>query len=155
MRDLTTFFQICIYITVTMVIFTLVVNFVSGLGVFPIEVEAGFQEGENSSDTFSGITNLDDTTGSEGIESLWNLVLGAGAGLGVGLFLGWAMHSTSLIGVSLFAGIFWSSYINALSILTSLARLNTLSDYGFIAIGTVGMLFIFSGAVAGMLSGSG
>lgn len=158
MKDLTTFYQICIYITVVMVVFILALNFVVGLQVFPIIVESGFQTGDGTTDeVFSTITNVHDASGNEGFAAMNNLVLGVGAlaGLGAGLALGYLFQSTTLIAVSLFTGIFWSAYINTLSVLKAVGFLQSLTDYGFMLIGTVAMLFIFAGAVTGMLSGSG
>lgn len=154
MKELSTFFQICIYITVAMVLFTLSINFVSALGVFQTDVEAGFVPGDTSNETFSSVTNVE--SGSlTGMGAVWDLVLGSSIGLVAGAFLGLLMHSTVFIGIGLFAGVFWSAYGNALSIVNTNNWLMTYPMNLFVVMGTVGMMFIFAGAIAGMLSGSG
>lgn len=153
MRDLSTFFQICIYITIVTIIFTLSISFVGGLGVFPTNTQSGVNVGDDPAGAFEDMTTLTDGQGNYGSDALWNIVAGSILGLGAGIVLGWAFHSTALLGVSIFSGIFWSSYISAFSTITSMGFLVGLES--FILVGSVGMLFIFAGAVAGMLSGSG
>lgn len=155
MRDMSSFYQICVYICITMVIFNLCVSFVSGMGFYPVSMDVGVEVEGDTNSTFSNITDTGsfNTVGLSGMEGLWIIFLGSSASLGIGLFLMLITHSTNVLGVCIFSGVFWSSYVNTLSIINIGGFLVGLS--GFLIIGTVGMLFIFSAAVIGMLSGSG
>lgn len=154
MRELTNFYQVCVYICIVMIIFNLCVSFVSGLGVFPYDVDSGIEAGPNSNDTYTNLTDLGgfNNEGFTGMDGLWIIFLGSGATLIIGLFLVLLTRSTNILGIVLFSGVFWSSYISSFSIINVGGFLNDLP--GFVLIGTVGMLFIFSAAVIGMLSGS-
>ena len=147
---LNTFYQICIYITIAGILFTLSVNFVSGLGVFEYTGESGIQTGENVNSSVAAFTTSNDYQDGFVMDNLWAVVL---AGIAGGLVVAWLTHSTSVIGVYIFAFVFWSSYTNIVSMLYNNNFLGEL--WGFIVIGTVGITFVFIGAVAGMLSGSG
>jgi len=154
MRDLSNFYQICVYICIVMIIFNLCVSFVSGLGVFPYDVDTGIATGPTSNDTYTNLTDLGgfNSEGYTGMDGLWIIFLGSGSTLIIGLFLVLLTRSTNILGIVLFSGVFWSSYISTISIINVGGFLIDLG--GFVLIGTVGMLFIFSAAVIGMLSGS-
>ena len=58
---LNTFYQICIYVTVAGILFTLSINFVSGLGVFEdYSGESGIQSGTNTNSTVAAFTTSTD-----------------------------------------------------------------------------------------------
>lgn len=153
MKDFSTMFQICIYITIVTVIFTVSISFVAGLNIFPTVAQGGVIIDDDAGQTFEDITTLTDGKGNYGTNALWNIVAGSILGLAGGIVLGYAFQSTALLGISVFSGIFWSAYISAFAAVTSWGYFEGLE--GFILIGSVGMLFVFAGAVAGMLSGSG
>ena len=132
-----------------MVIFTLSVNFVNALDIFPDKAQAGIQPGDSSNETMGKFTEQADYPSGFFMDNLWAVVLTATGAIGI--VVAWITKSTAIIGVYVFSVIFWASYINALSII-NLANYVPLS---FIGIGTGGMLFVWIGAVAGMLSGSG
>ena len=155
MKELSTFFQICIYITVAMVLFTLSISFVSALGVFQTGVDAGFVPGDTTDETFSGLTNLETSEGLTGMNAILAIVTGSIIGLVGGVFLGLLMHSTVFIGIGIFTGVFWTSYGSALSIVNTNNWLMAYPMNLFVVMGTIGMLFIFGAAITGMLSGSG
>lgn len=155
MKELSTFFQICIYITVAMVLFTLSISFVSALGVFQTTVETGFVPGDTTNETFSDLTNLETSSGLTGMNAILAIVTGSIIGLVGGMALGWIMQSTVFIGIGVFTGVFWTSYISALSIVNTNNWLMAFPMNLFVGMGTVGMLFIFGAAITGMLSGSG
>lgn len=155
MKDFSTFFQICVYIAVVLITFNCLISFVAGLGVFPTDAQSGIVIIDDPASTFEDTTTITDNQGNYGIDALWTIVGGSVLGLGAGMVLGWAFHSTALLAVSIFAGVFWSSYISAFNTISSIGFLSSSNMVAFIAVGSVGMLFIFSGAVAGMLSGSG
>ena len=146
-----TLYQTCVGITLTMIIFTLAVSFVSGLGVFD-PVQTGVSQGDNSSDTFSDITNSSysesDFSGQAGMDAVW-LIGGIGGTVIVAAVL--AVRSPVFAGIFLFGTVFWASYVNTMIVL----NLGNFVPTEFLLIGTVAMMFVFSGAVVGMLSGSG
>jgi len=148
---LNTFFQICIYITVAAIIFTLAINFVNTLGVFGgYGAESGAGIEDTTNETLSAFTKSSDYENGFVIDNLWMVVL---AGVAGGLTVAWITHSTSVIGVYIFAYVFWGSFANVMDILYTNSFLNDI--WGLVILATVGMSFIFIGAVAGMLSGSG
>jgi len=128
-----------------MVVFTLAINFVNSLEVFPI-YESGFEPGGNSSDTFTNITNVEYEN-----DFGFMAILVLFGGVGAAIVLGALIRSPVYLGIALFAAVFWASYINALGVI----NINNWIPAGFLLIGTVVMIFIFAGAIIGMLSGSG
>jgi len=138
-----------------MIIFTLSVNFVSGLGVFPTSYETGFVESDNTSETFENLTNIESQTDDSGntILGLDALLIGLlGAGGIIAIVAAWVTRSPVILGVYAFSAVFWASYIRMLVIL----ELDLFTSFdGFVGIGTAAMFFVFAGAIAGMLSGSG
>lgn len=146
-----TLFQACVFFCISVILFTLCVSFVNDMGVFPVTVEAGFNVRGNESQIFSDITNLDDKAGGSGMGALWNIAIGTSLAAVAGIVVAWVTHSTNVLSVFLFGGVFWSSYLNSMSILS----LNNFLPVGFIVVGTVGMFFVFAGAVIGILGGGG
>jgi len=137
-----------------MIVFTLSINFVSGLGVFPTEYESGIVKSDNASETFENLTDIDsqetDSGTVIGFDALLIGLLGAGGVLA--LVAAWVTRSPVVLGVYAFSAVFWASYIRTLVVL----NLDVFGELGgFIAIGTTAMFFVFAGAIAGMLSGSG
>ena len=141
--NLGTLFQTCLYFCLCIIIITLCINFVDGLNVFPTPIEAGFDASGSSDNIFSSLTNL-----GGGLEYVWLLALGGG--LAVTGFTMLITHSTIPLGVYLFSAVFWTSYVRVLAVIYT-----WYIPSDFLVIGTVVMLFLFAGAVAGMLGGSG
>lgn len=141
-----TAFQACMYITIVILIFTLAVNFVSASGFFPVEAEMGFDINESNS---SGIFEI--LTGQSPI-GIWAMLIGSSAVALIGsVVLAFITRSTAVIGVYIFSVVFWASYM------TMLYGLD-LSNYipvGLQLIATASLIFIWMGAIIGMLSGSG
>lgn len=148
MKSLNTFFQLCVYFTICMFVFILCVHYVSGLEVFPT-VETGFQEQVGVNETFQEVTSSPDYASGVNMNLIWGMIF-TGAGLG-SLLIAWFTHSTSVIGVFLFSIVFWASYINMLMIL----HIGNWIPLDFIGVVTGGIVFIFVGAIIGMLTGSG
>ena len=149
-----TFFQICIYIVLACIILTLSINFVVSLGIFgDYSAETGIQSQKTANETLAQFTKSGDYKTGFLTTDLWSFVL-AGIAVAAGAaVVAWITHSASVLGVGVFAYVFWASYVNVISILQVGGFL---ADLGlFVLIGTVGMGFIFIGAVIGMLSGSG
>ena len=151
-----TFYQASVYICMCVIAFNLSFAAVTGLGVFG-DMESGVHMGDDTTDAFANITNVNATTQSgesyTGMDALWIIVGGSVIGGAAGLFLSWATHTSVFMAIGLFSGIFWSSYLGSLSIINTGGYLVNLM--GFVLIGTVLIVFVFAGAVVGMLGGSG
>ena len=151
--NLNTFYQSCVYIRIGLIVLTMSINFVSGMGVFDFNMNTGFGSG-TSDEVFEDITDVnftgDDTHEADtGMQGLWLIMLtGAGAG---GVVLAFITKSPVILGVFVFSAVFWASYINAAAVL----GFGGYIPAGFLAIGTTVMGFFWAGAIAGMLSGSG
>lgn len=151
-----TFFQLCIFICICLIAFNLVFNFVNGLGAFE-NIPIGTPVGSNTSETFgdasSGLmkgTPLKSAGGGSfsGFGDIWDIVLTLG-GIGA-VVVAILMHSAVPVGAYIFSGVFWVSYGNSISVISSMHI-----QPEFLMIGTVLMLFFWAGALAGMFSGSG
>jgi len=131
-------------ITLLMLSFSLVANFVAGLGIFPFAEDVG-----SSSDTSSALGDYTTLGSNANMWSIFTMVT-VGTGLGA-IVLAWATHSMTPIGVHLFGAVFWASWLNMQSILGT-------GEYipnDLLTVATVGVLFIFIAAIIGMLTGSG
>ena len=140
-------FQVAFFFVVAIMVFTLCVNFVDGLGVFssegtPIYIDKGLEAEGNASDVFASITGLDG-----GMQYVWGLGITLAA-LG-SVALAWATGQTTPIGVYIFSAVFWTSWIRCFSIF------ETIVPTELTMIAHIIMLFIFAGAIAGVLSGGG
>lgn len=145
--NLNTFFQLCLYICIVMIVFTLAVNFINGLNAFESRVETGVPVGTNTSNTFVNFAGIT-------MNEIWVGVL-FGTGL-LSLALAWMMHSAIPVGVWIFSSVFWTSYQSALTAITGIGIEGTqIIPADFLLIGTVMMGFFWMGAIAGMFSGSG
>jgi len=148
--NLNTFFQSCIYICIGLIVLTMSINFVSALGVFGFDIDAGFPSGTDFDDlTDVNFTGDDTHDADSGLQGLW-LIMITGAGIG-GLTVAWITKSPVVLGVFVFSAVFWASYISASAVLL----VGDFIPAGFLAIGTAIMGFFWAGAIAGMLSGSG
>lgn len=147
-----TFFRYCVYISLCLIIFNLCVNFVGFLGVFDYNPVVGMGGG-SASDVFNNTTNVASTTETSGnvlfgMDALWFTMLSVTGILSLAMVA--VTRSTTPIAIYVFSAVFWTSYNGTISILDDL-----MIPGDFILIGTAGMLFMWSAAVVGMLSGSG
>lgn len=147
MKD--TLFQICVSLTILMFLFTLSVQYVSGLGIFSDEPIIQGVDTKTGSESYSQATQSPDYENGYPANLMWATIF-AGAG-GLGLVLSYFTQSPSILGVFVFSASFWASYVNTLNVI----RIGSFIDPNFMFIGTAAMFFIWAGAVAGMLSGSG
>jgi len=127
-----------------MLVFTLSVSFISGLGVFPTEVKTGIH-GDEPSDFLALLTGLDDPN----MNALFLSVTTIAGLITVGLAI--ATRSMIPVGLYLFGVVFWTAYIRTLGILS----FEGLIPGDFILIFTAGMIFVFVAAIIGMITGSG
>jgi len=122
--------------------FSLVANFVDGLGIFPHTSSIGTEI--TTSNALSQLTGLDNP-------SMQGIFLGVTGLAFVGVVaLCWATKNVVPLGLYLFGVIFWTSWI----------RMSSVMSYGgyipaeLLAVFTVGAIFLFVGAIIGMLTGS-
>lgn len=149
--NLDTFFKKCVHICILMFFFTLIFNFIVGLGVFSgVPTPSGQVMEGNSTDLLQQATKSAQYTGGFVITNLWSVVL---LGTFGAIVVAGITRSTAVIGIYLFAYVFWAMYTNLISILATGGFIDNLA--GFIAVGTAGMIAIFIAAVIGMLTGSG
>lgn len=144
MADLSSFFQKCIYFTVIIFIFTLLVNFIIALNIFGV-VAIGPATGGDPSGYIEETFNIKLTT-----TDIWSIAFGAAAIGAIGI--GFLTQSTTVVGVYLFSVVFWTGF------------LSMYNSFGYLFVGTMSMFFgigfaivliVFIAAIIGMLSGSG
>jgi len=136
------FFRICIYYCLGLLVFTLLFNVVSITGAFDMSPAPGIQV-SSTEDSLGELTTLE----TPNMGYLWGLVA---FGAASGLVIGWITKSIVPLGISIFGTVFWASFIHTHSIL---------SMGGFIPgelllIFTVCTVLIFVAALVGMLTGS-
>lgn len=139
-----TFFRICIFICLSLIVFNLVFAVINGLGAFPHEGEVPGQEFDESN-ALSRLTGLSDPN----MNAIWAGVVGLSF-LGV-VVLAAVTHSVIPIGMHLFSTVFWTSWIHTQSILSY----GGLLPDDIVSIFFVGVLFVFIAAIVGILTGSG
>ena len=140
------FFRICVWFILLMLTFSLIANFVSGLGIFPNVATVGVDI-DSDSGALSTLTNL----ASPNMSSIFLGVTGL-TFLGA-VALSALTRSITPIGLHLFGVIFWASWINMIHIFSVGNPQYIPPD--LILVGTVGVMFVFIAAIIGMLTGSG
>lgn len=140
-----TFFRICVFLCFGMIIFTIGISFVQGLGIFPYQDPIG-QQGITEENVLTLLTGLDG-----GMEGVWAL-LTLGTGLAA-ITLSILTNSLLPVGIYLFGTVFWTAYTKTIGIFSS-GPFSSLPE-GFLILFTVGMIFIFLAAIIGILTGSG
>ena len=148
--EMNSLYQLCIFFTIGITIFSSCVTFVSGLGLFgPADVSYG----ENSSSmnaSIHGYTKSSDHPVGLGMGDLFSIVITAGtaAALAGSLIISYITGSTTYVGIYLFSVYFWSTFTTAFGIFGILGL-----PLSLLGLFTVPIAFIFIGAVIGMLSG--
>ena len=140
-------YQICIFFTIGLMVFTLSINFVGSMNIFGTNPDLGPSVEGNSSEIEKNFTKTAGAEGGFDSTLLWSLIISVEAIGGIGLAL--ATQSATILGAYIFGAVFWTSYINAMTIIGAVGFL----PLGFLVLFTVPMIFIFIGAVIGMLSG--
>lgn len=147
-KDWNTFFQTSIYICILIIILTMAINFINTLDLF-LDVESGYAvSGKEPNNIFADITGF-----SGGFEFIWISLLTV-AGLGA-LVVAKLTHSTNMIGVWLFSGVFWTSYNKCISVVNISSGGEAWIAPEFLLMFTVALLFLWAAAIIGMLTGSG
>jgi hypothetical protein len=145
--EMTNLYQVCIFTTISLMVFSLCVNVFAGFHIFGNVGEMGPGVNmSNSNETFQNFTRGPDYPSGLTITSIWGMVLSGS--VVVGVFLAWVTQDASILGVFIFSGVFWSAFINTLVIITAIGIPVIL-----VTLFTVPIFFIFIGAVIGMLSG--
>ena len=148
--ELTNFYQVCVYLSVSLMVFSLVINFLGGLGIFGVvTVDAGVDVQGNQSVIVEGFTKNPSQEG--GFGNAWLIVFGGSTILAAAGAIGIAIatRNATFVGIYVFSIYFWASYLNAVSILSVGGFLLP----GFIVLFTIPVGFVFVGAIVGMLSG--
>jgi len=117
------------------------------LNIFGNIGDMGVKPGDNTSETMGNFTKNPSFSGGMTMGMIWGIVLTASGA--VGLVLAWLTQDASILGVFIFSGVFWSSFINAMVVINAMGFIPLL----FIGLFTLPIIFIFVGAVIGMLSG--
>jgi len=140
--NLSNYFRIAVYFCLVMVIFTLAINFVSALGIFP-PVESGMEV-----DTSGGATDVVQKISgfSGGLGTMWAIITAASAG--VAIVVARIIGNASVIGVWLFSGIFWTSYGRAMTV----TNIGGYIGQDFLIMFTVALVFVWIAAVISMIT---
>ena len=138
-----TFFRTCIFLCIAIIIFTLGLNVVNGLDVFPTEIESGV------AGSHSDVSNSFSAFSDEGSDYVWGLVIGGG--VLAGGIVSVLTRSIIPVGVSIYSTVFWASYLRALGVL----NIGGYIPGDFLLLFTVGVVFLFMASLVGMLTGSG
>jgi len=149
--ELDNFFKVCVYFSISLMVFTLSLNFLTGMGIFgPLLPGGGMDVTGNQSQIVGNFTSTPSASG--GFGDVWLLVFGLGtaAGIGGAIVIAMATQNATFVGVYIFSVYFWASYINALSILS----FGGFIPASFLLLFTVPIGFVFVGAIIGMLSGT-
>jgi len=131
-----TFFRVCVFFCIMLIVFNLTWNFIYSLQAFQTTETMEFEKDPHS--IFKMLTSVGGMAGVLAIIS-------------VGAVTTFITRSPVFIGITLFGLVFWSCYLSTLNII----RIGNYLPVEFELIITTGVLFIFVGAVIGMLSGSG
>lgn len=135
---------------VGIITFTLVLNFLFGMGIFGTIPIDGMDVSGNQSDIVGNFTRTPEGQ-STGFGGVWTLVFGIGSILAavgaVGIAI--ATQNATFVGVYIFSVYFWASWINAISIL----GFGGFIPASFLLLFTIPIGFVFVGAIVGMLSG--
>ena len=132
-------------LTLILLTFSLVANFLMGLGAFPFVSDIG-NSTDSTEDALGDYTTLGANT------NFWSIFSMVTVGTGVAaIALAWITHSMIPIGIHLFGAVFWASWGNMVGIFSYGGYIP--SD--LILIFTVGALFVFIAAIIGMITGSG
>jgi hypothetical protein len=140
--DLSSYFKIAVYFCLIMIIFTLCVNFVSALNIFPTTPSGVDVTGTDPADIFTQISGF-----SGGMQYLWLTLLSA-TGI-LTLAIAKVVGSTNIIGVYLFSAVFWTSFNRCMTVI----HIGNWIPLDFLAIFIVAITFIWVAAIISMFTG--
>jgi hypothetical protein len=127
------------------------IGFINMSGAFAPTLPSGINGSgvgiaENLSQNITGGAGKIDWNG------MWLMATGITALGAIGI--AYLTRTTNMIGVYLFGTFFWSSWLNVIRILNDTSFLSFPGGLALIGMISVGMTFMFIGAVIGLLSGS-
>jgi len=139
-------FQLCFYLCIFLVLINLGWGFLRGIDdVWTASAsDQNLIDGTNDNSILQELTGLD----SSGTD-LWLMITTVGGA--AALAFSWMVHSLTPLGIYLFGVAFWTSYNGTIAMI----GMNGWIPGDFILIATVGILFLFVGALIGMITGSG
>lgn len=144
-----TLYHTCLVICLGLLMFTLAISYLHSTGEFETPGTKG-QEIGDTSEALSHTTDLEEPN----MNWLWGAVaigLAAGVLAGAGSHLiGASVNATVVAGVSIFASIFWASFIKTHEVLST-----NFLDPAIMTVFTILACFVFIGAAVGMLTGVG
>ena len=149
-----TFTSFCIGACIFMIFVGMSIGFIGAMGAFPTIMTNPFN-GENGTKIVENLSgNITGTSGTIDFASVWGISTGALIGGAVSLSI--LTKTTNMIAVWLFGSFFWSSWASILMMINSFAHDFFGSSAGLILVAmiSVGMIFMFIGAIIGLLSGS-
>jgi hypothetical protein len=147
-----TYTSFCIAGCIFFIFISMSMGFIDMSGAFPSSGTTNIQIGN----TTGSVSNMTGTVVGEAGHISIGEIWAVGTGLAiVGVVAGAILtKSTNMIGVYLFGTIFWSCWLNVCGIMTMNGFLNFSAGLALIGMITIGMTFMFIGAIIGMLSGS-
>lgn len=139
-------FQLSFYICIFLILINLGWGFLRGADdIWTASAsDQNLIDGDDDGGILQELTGLD----SAGTD-LWVMITTVGGA--AALAFSWMVHSLTPLGIYLFGVAFWTSYNGTVSIIS----MNNWIPGDFLLIGTVAMLFLFVGALIGMITGSG
>lgn len=137
----------CLYICMLLIIFTLVVNFIDSTSAFDTKIDSGVESQTTDSGVLEVFTNSPDQT----VNNIWLVAVGGSLIGAVGL--AYLTHSIVPVGIHLFSTVFWTSYLRAWNVMSAGSFTDDIS--GLMLVFTAAIMFLFIGAIVGMLTGSG
>ena len=148
--ELTNLYQVCVFFSVGLMVFTLSVSFIEGTSLFgPVVPSGGMDVSGNQSNVVGNFTRNPEGQGA--FSTAFLLAFGGGTAIAALGAIGIAVmtQNATFVGVYIFSVYFWASYVNAFGIL-SIGRFMPAS---FLVLISIPVGFVFVGAIAGMLSG--
>jgi len=142
-----TFFRICVYYCLGLMVFSLLFGLINATGAFGISLDPG-----GSISDSGGVLGEVSTLETPSMGFLLGLVAFGGA---AGLFVSWISKSIVPVGISIFGSVFWASFINLHSVLSIGGGSGPFIPAEILLIITVCTILIFIAAIIGMLTGSG
>ena len=140
-------FRVCLGFCLLLLAFTLVANFVDGLGIFPYTSDVGVS-GVTEANALTKLTKL--TGGMEYIFLGVTTLALAGT-----VALCWAIKNITPLGIYFFSLVFWTSWLRMASVFSyGGGGAEPYIPVALIGVFTIGVMFVFIGAIIGMMTGS-
>jgi len=136
------FFRICIYYCIGLLVFTLLFNLIATTEAFDMDSAPGIQV-QTTEEALGEFTTL----ATPNMGYIFGLVA---FGAATGLFLSYITRSIIPLGISIFGTVFWASFIHSHSIMS----MGGFVPVELLTILTVATVLVFVAAIIGMITGS-